>query len=187
MGESKKPKNPQLAEMYTSIVDGKVVPWLRIDDNPKAAIISDHFNLEGIEWSDVTLDYSDIDKIKITIMEKSKTFTAYKLGLSKKNGTPTKTGMLLLHLAECHGIDADFSLLIKKLEATKDSLKQLVVRLNKNLMELFSIDIRPIYYRKKAYATRFNLKSTYLDEIQKRDAYDIISPSDSEYNDEIGQ
>ena len=65
MGESKKPKNPQLAEMYTSIVDGEVVPWLRIDDNPKAAIISDHFNLEGIEWNDVTLDYSDNDKIKI--------------------------------------------------------------------------------------------------------------------------
>ena len=87
MGESKKPKNPQLAEVYTSIVDGKVETWVRIDDNPKAAIISDHFNLEGIEWSDVTLDYSDIDKIKITIMEKSKTFTAYKLGLSKKNGS----------------------------------------------------------------------------------------------------
>ena len=185
MGESKKPKNPQLAKVYTSIVDGKEETWVRTDDNPKAAIISDHFNLEGIEWNDVTLDYSKYDKIKITIMEKSKTFTAYKLGLSKKNGTQTKTGLLLLFLAECHGIDADFSLLIKRLEATKDSLKQLVVRLNKNLMELFSIKTRPIYYRKKAYAVRFNLKSTYLNEIQKRDAYDPISSSDSEYNDEI--
>ena len=129
-GESKKPKNPQPVQLFSSKKDGEDELWARIDDNPKAAIISDHFNLEGIEWSDVTLDYSDIDKIKITIMEKSKTFTAYRLGLSKKNGTPTKTGMLLLHLAECHGIDADFSLLIKKLEATKDSLKQLVVRLN---------------------------------------------------------
>jgi hypothetical protein len=187
MGESKKPKNPQLAKVYTSIVDGKVETWVGIDDNPKAAIISDHFNLEGIEWNDVTLDYSKYDKIKITIMEKSKTFTAYKLGLSKKNGTQTKTGLLLLFLAECHGIDADFSLLIKRLEATKDSLKQLVVRLNKNLMELFSIKTRPIYYRKKAYATRFNVKSTYLDEIKKRKANDIISSSDLEYNDEIGQ
>ena len=186
MGESKKPKNPQLAKFYTDNVDGKLGFWVGIDDNPKAAIISDHFNLEGIEWSNVTLDYSDIDKIKITIMEKSKTFTAYKLGLSKKNGTQTKTGLLLLFLAECHGIDADFSLLIKRLEATKDSLKQLGVRLNKNLMELSSIKTRPIYYRKKAYATRFNVKSTYLDEIQKRKAYDIISSSDLEYNDEIG-
>ena len=185
MDESKKPKNLQPAKLYTSIVDGKVVTWVGIDDNPKAAIISDHFNLEGIEWNDVTLDYSKYDKIKITIMEKSKTFTAYKLGLSKKNGTQTKTGLLLLHLAECHGIDADFSLLIKKLRANKDSLKQLVFRLNKNLMELFSIYTRPIYYRKKAYAVRFNLKSTYLNEIQKRDAYDPISSSDSEYNDEI--
>ena len=185
MGESKKPKNLQLVQMFSSNEDGEGKLWARIDDNPKAAIISDHFNLEGIEWNDVTLDYSKYDKIKITIMEKSKTFTAYKLGLSKKNGTQTKTGLLLLFLAECHGIDADFSLLIKKLRANKDSLKQLVFRLNKNLMELFSIKTRPIYYRKKAYAVRFNLKSTYLNEIQKRDAYDPISSSDSEYNDEI--
>ena len=187
MGESKKPKNPQPAQFFSSNEDGEDKLWARIDDNPKAAIISDHFNLEGIEWNDVTLDYSKYDKIKITIMEKSKTFTAYKLGLSKKNGTQTKTGLLLLFLAECHGIDADFSLLIKKLRANKDSLKQLVFRLNKNLMELFSIKTRPIYYRKKAYATRFNVKSTYLDEIKKQKANDIISSSDLEYNDEIGQ
>ena len=187
MGESKKPKNLQLVQMFSSNEDGEGKLWARIDDNPKAAIISDHFNLEGIEWSAVTLDYSKYDKIKITIMEKSKTFTAYKLGLSKENGTLTKTGLLLLFLAECHGIDADFSLLIKKLRANKDSLKQLVFRLNKNLMELFSIDIRPIYYRKKAYVTQFNLKSTYLDEIKKQKANDIISSSDLEYNDEIGQ
>ena len=187
MGESNKPKNPQLAKLFSSKENGKDQLWLRIDDNPKAAIISDHFNLEGIEWNDVTLDYSKYDKIKITIMEKSKTFTAYQLGFSKKNREQTKTGLLLLFLAECHGIDADFSLLIKRLEATKDSLKQLVVRLNKNLMELFSIKTRPIYYRKKAYATRFNVKSTYLDEIKKQKANDIISSSDLEYNDEIGQ
>ena len=32
MSESKKPKNPQLAKVYTSIVDGKVETWVRIDD-----------------------------------------------------------------------------------------------------------------------------------------------------------
>jgi len=53
MSKAKKAKKlyPIPKDTIKMVENGNI--WVRTDHNPKAAIISNHFNLEGIEWDDV--------------------------------------------------------------------------------------------------------------------------------------
>jgi hypothetical protein len=146
--------------------------------------LSKHFDLKNLSWKEVLVDLVDYHKVAITVKKRTKTLPIGELGLLQKNGNLNKMGYLLFTLAENQGLGAEFAQLMKTLSCSDAALKKTISRLNKKLMDLFSIFERPIYYHTSAYNTKFELSSSYLKKSSKSNF--LNDPKDVkfiEYND----